>query len=164
MPKPHGDHFYTALTLLINCNSVVQSFLVFIYVQVHNYAPPPAAADFFPPVPPAAGSLDLLECRRQGSTDTGRNQILSRAGVVGRGATRECDTHAPAITATLHLILIFRGLNLLRVKLIFLAAYKKCVRSYVCSDKYVLFEPWRPIYPVLIPGFYSPKRTGGTRP
>ena len=29
---------------------------------------------------------------------------------------------------------------------------------------YVLFEPWRPIDPVLIPGFCGTKRTGGTHP
>ena len=30
--------------------------------------------------------------------------------------------------------------------------------------KYVLFEPWRPIEPVLISGFCSTKRTGGIHP
>ena len=40
--------------------------------------------------------------------------------------------------------------------------------SFVLVQKYmsmyVLFEPWRPIDPVLIPGFYSIKRTGGIHP
>ena len=41
---------------------------------------------------------------------------------------------------------------------------KLTVHFCLYSLKYVLFEPWKPIDPVLIPGFYSTKRTGGTHP